>query len=107
MGVDNRRNGAGVVLSPEMKEGVIQVSRESDRVMWLKIVGEATVNFVCVYAPQVGYTNEESDDFWNLLGDTMLKVPEGEEVWITGDLNGHREGSRDRNHGEIWSGDKE
>ncbi|XP_063600322.1 uncharacterized protein LOC134776503 [Penaeus indicus] len=93
MGVDNRRNGAGLVLRTGMKEGVTQVNRGSDSVMWLKIVvGEATVNFVCVYAPQVGCTNEEKDDFWDLLGDTMLKVPEGEEV---GDLNGHvGEGSR-------------
>ncbi|XP_063615634.1 uncharacterized protein LOC134788734 [Penaeus indicus] len=36
------------------------------------------------------------DDFWDLLGDTKLKVPEGEDVWITGDSNGHvGEGRRD------------
>ncbi|XP_037787623.1 craniofacial development protein 2-like [Penaeus monodon] len=32
MGEDNRRNGVSVVLSPEMKEGIVQVNRESDRV---------------------------------------------------------------------------
>ena len=29
-GVDNRRNGVGIVRSPEMKARVIQVFRESD-----------------------------------------------------------------------------
>ena len=49
MGVDNRRNGLGIVLSPEMKERVVQVSRECDRLIWLKIyMGVAAVNVVCV-----------------------------------------------------------
>ena len=37
MGVDNRRNGIGIVLSQEMKEIVIQVSMEFDRLIWTKI----------------------------------------------------------------------
>ena len=31
MGTDNKRNGVGIVLSPELKQGVWQVSRVSDR----------------------------------------------------------------------------
>ncbi|XP_037773661.1 craniofacial development protein 2-like [Penaeus monodon] len=30
VGHDTRRNGVGIVLDPEMKEGVLQVHRESD-----------------------------------------------------------------------------
>jgi len=90
MGVDNRRNGVGIVLSPEMKEGILQVNRESDRVIWLKTTIERTmVNVICVYAPQVGCTKEEKEAFWVLLGSIMVKIPETETVWIAGDLNGH------------------
>ena len=90
MGVDNRRNGVGIVLSPEMKERVIQVSRECDRLIWLKIdLGVAAVNVVCVYAPQVGCTDEEKDEFWDLLCEVTRKIPYEEVLWIAGDLNGH------------------
>ena len=90
MGVDNRRNGVGIVLSQEMKERVIQVSRECDRLIWLKIdLGVAAVNVVCVYAPQVGCTDEEKDEFWDLLCEVTRKIPYEEVLWIAGDLNGH------------------
>ena len=86
----DRRNGVGIVLSPEMKERVIQVSRESDRLIWFKIdVGVATVNVVCVYAPQVGCTDEEKDEFWDHLCEVTRKMPNEEVLWIAGDLNGH------------------
>ena len=32
-GEDGRRNGVGIVLSPELKGGVLQVNRESDRIV--------------------------------------------------------------------------
>ena len=90
MGVDNRRNGVGIVLSPEMRERVIQVSRESDRFIWLKIdVGVATLNVVCVYAQQVGCTGEEKDEFWGPLCEVTRRIPNEEVLWIAGDLNGH------------------
>ncbi|XP_047492408.1 craniofacial development protein 2-like [Penaeus chinensis] len=79
VGENNKRNGVGVVLSPEMKEGVVQVNRTSDRIIWVKIeVAETTMNVVCIYAPQVGCTDEEKDDFWEQLGDVMLKIPDAE-----------------------------
>ena len=63
MGMDNRSNGIGIMLNQEMKEMVIQVSRESDRLIWVQIdVGSAAaVNVVCVYVSQVGCTDEEND----------------------------------------------
>lgn len=55
MGVNNRKNGASVVLSQEIKEGVVQMNKESDRLMWLKIeVAEKTINVAYAYALQVG-----------------------------------------------------
>ena len=70
------RNRVGVVLSPEMKERVKQVSRQFGRLIWLKIdVGVAAVTVVCVYAAQVGCADEEKDDFSYLLCEGTRKIP--------------------------------
>ena len=46
------RNGVGTVLSGEMKESVVSVSRRSDRVMSPRLFIEGlTVNIVSAYAP--------------------------------------------------------
>ena len=37
VGHDQRRNGVGVVLNQERKNGVLQLYRELDRVMWVKL----------------------------------------------------------------------
>ena len=101
MGVDNRRNGVGIVLSQEMKEIVKQVSMAFDRLIWIKNdVGVATVNVVCVYVPQVGCTDEEKDEFWVLLCEVTRKIPNEEVLWIAGDLNGHI-GGKDLDEGVI------
>ena len=41
------------------------------------------------YAPQVGTTDIEKDDFWNSLGSVMTKILRLEKVWMGADLNGH------------------
>lgn len=37
MGTSCTRNGVGILLSPELKERVIQVNRKTDRMVWLKL----------------------------------------------------------------------
>ena len=47
------RNGVGVVLSKDMKEDLISVSKMSDRAMSIKLgVEESVVNIISVYAPK-------------------------------------------------------
>ena len=87
---ETKRNGVGIVLDPEMEEGVLQVHRESDRDMWLKMeLEKEVVNIVCAYAPQVGCDEEGKENFWKLMGVVMLKIPGTEGVWLGADLNGH------------------
>ena len=90
IGEDCKRNGVGIALSPGLKEGVLQVNQESDRLIWMKLaVGNVTVNVVSAYAPQVGTTDIEKDNFWNSLGSVMTMIPRSETVWLGADLNGH------------------
>ena len=95
-GEDGRRNGVGIVLSPELKGGVLQVNRESDRIIWMKAeVEKVTVHIISAYAPQTSCEAQEKYDFWSMLGDLLTRIPEAEAVWIGADFNGHvGEGSR-------------
>ena len=59
------RNGVGIVLSKDLKEDLISVSKRSDIVMSIKLgVEETVVHIVCAYAPQVGCTEEEKETLW-------------------------------------------
>ncbi|XP_037787730.1 uncharacterized protein LOC119583331 [Penaeus monodon] len=42
-----------------------------------------------VYAPQVGGTGEEKEQFWAALQEKLEKVDESERYIIVGDMNGH------------------
>ena len=56
-GVKSSRNGVGVILSPEFKEKVVEVSIPSDRLIELKLVLAGEIfNVVSAYAPQSGET---------------------------------------------------
>ena len=37
----------------------------------------------------MGCTDEEKDEFWDLLCEVTRKIPYEEVLWIAGDLNGH------------------
>lgn len=85
---NGKRNEMGIELSRELKEGVIQVNRQTDRVMLLKLeVNKTTVNIISAYTPQVGCEETEKDSFWKWLG--TVTIPQAEETWIGADLNGH------------------
>ncbi|XP_042885256.1 uncharacterized protein LOC122261602 [Penaeus japonicus] len=98
-GVENKRNGKGTALSPEMKEGILQGHRESDCVIWLKVeVEKLIVNVICAHASQVGCEEHEKDEVWELLGGVTVHIPETEEVCLGGNLNGQAgEGNRETN----------
>ena len=69
-------SGEGIVVSTEMKEGVLQVILNSSRSMTVKLeVGKIIVNVLCAYAPQVGCDEEEEEEFWNDLGHIVAGIP--------------------------------
>ena len=90
VGDDGKNNGVGIILSPEMKDNVLEVNRETDRVIWMRlIVDKRAVNVVSAYAPQVGCSDQEKEDFWEQIGEVMQKMADEDIVWIGADLNGH------------------
>ena len=58
-------NGVGIVLSKELKEDMISVSRKSDTVMSIELgLEEMVINIMCAYAPQVGCIENEKETLW-------------------------------------------
>ena len=90
------RNGVGILLSEDLKDSLVGVSRRNDRIMSIKLGFEKSVNVVCAYAPQVGCREEEKDEFWEQLEQELSLIPNRERVILGGDLNGQVGRRRDR-----------
>ena len=58
--------------------------------MYVKLViGKQIVNIVSAYAPQVGLSAEEKDDFWDSFIILLSGIPKQESIFIGTDINGH------------------
>ena len=53
------------------------------------VIPGMSINVIPVYAPQQGCSQAEKDLFWNQLNGTLSGIPEGEDLIVAGDLNGH------------------
>ncbi|KAL0810434.1 hypothetical protein ABMA28_010573 [Loxostege sticticalis] len=74
-GSQGNRNGVAIAIRQEHLDNIIEVKR--------------FINIVAAYAPQVGCTKAEKDQFWTLLDDIWLEIPKNEITVVGGDLNGH------------------
>ena len=84
------RNGVGIILSPKLKDNIVEVVRKNDRVMTLRlIIGDTNVNIISVYAPETGCEVEYKDKFWQDLDDVWTALPESDLSIVAGDFNGH------------------
>ena len=58
--------------------------------MYVKLVtGNQIVNIVSAYAPQVGLSAEEKDDFWDSFVIVRSGIPKQDSIFIGSDMNGH------------------
>ena len=89
-GADGRKNGIGIVLRDELAESVLEVKRVSDRLMAIKLeINGSILNIVSAYAPQVNYSMEEKNDFWEDLDGLIESISKEERIILGPDLNGH------------------
>ena len=52
----NLKNGVGVLIDTSLKDGVVEVRMQGDRIILVKIVISAMVlNVISAYAPQIGH----------------------------------------------------
>jgi len=58
------RNGVGILVNKILVAQVVEVRRNSDSIMSIKlVVGVKIINVICVYAPQVGLAEETKKAF--------------------------------------------
>jgi hypothetical protein len=77
--------GVGILVNEEWAESVVQVSRVSDRCMWIKImVGTALVTIVSVYALQAGRCDEGKEKFWEDLTTVIEGPPSTDKLIVAG-----------------------
>ena len=87
----------------------MEVKIISDRLITAKLlIDTINVNIVSAYAPQVGCTNEEKEEFWEELEELIRSFSERDKIIIRADLNGHIGGNTgyDRWHGGFGHGEK-
>ena len=89
-GVDGMRNGVRIIVKKGDINGVLEVYRESDRVMSMMLEIEGVgINIVSAYAPQVDCDMEEKDEFWERVEEGLERLPKEERVIVGADFNGH------------------
>ena len=83
------RNGVGILIDRSLKDGVVEVRRQDDRIILIRlVVGDSVLNVISAYAPQVGLSESIKMQFWEDLDSMVSTVPTSEKLFI-GDLNGH------------------
>ena len=84
------RNGVGVLIDKNLKNGVVGVRRQGDRIILVKLViGDMVLNVISAYTPQVGLNESAKRQLWEDLDGLIRVVPSSEKLFIGGDLNGH------------------
>jgi exonuclease III len=83
------KNGVGIMLDKSLKDGVVDIKRQGDRIILVKLsVGDLVFNVVSAYAPQIGLNESVKMQFWEELDTLVSSVPISKKLFI-GDLNGH------------------
>ena len=89
-GCDSGNAGVGVLVSERWISQVIEVRRVSERLVVVRVaIGRLVLNIISAYAPQVGLSMEEKEDFWVKMLETVSNISLSEILLIGGDLNGH------------------
>lgn len=89
-GTTTNKNGVGIVLDKSLKDGVVDIKRQGDRIILVKLlVGDLVFNVISAYAPQIGLNESIKRQFWEQLDALVSSVPISEKLFIGGDLNGH------------------
>jgi exonuclease III len=108
-GIDNKQNGVGIVLDRHLKSRIVNIDRRTDRLITVKLALDDSpiLNVICAYAPQVGCSKQEKDEFWEEMDDVTTSIPPEEHKFVLGDLNGHvgeRDTTRKTAHGGYGYG---
>jgi hypothetical protein len=88
-GNTSTKNEVDIVLYKGLKDGVVDIKRQGDRIILVKLlVGDLVFNVISAYASQIGLNESVKMQFWEELDELVSNVPISEKLFI-GHLNGH------------------
>ena len=89
-GSEDGTGGVGLLVAERWIKNVIDVQRVNERLLVVRVaVGGSVLNLICVYAPQVGRSLEEKEEFLVLVGKMISSVNVKERLVVAGDFNCH------------------
>jgi exonuclease III len=61
---ERNRNGVGILIDKSLKNEVVAVRRQGDRIIMIKLIfGDLILNIISAYAPQVGLSDDVQRQF--------------------------------------------
>jgi exonuclease III len=82
-GKERSRNGVDILIDKSLKNAVVAVKRQGDRIIMIKLIfGDLVLNVISAYAPQVGLSYDVKRRFWEDLEDMVRGVPSSEKLFI-------------------------
>ncbi|XP_070011445.1 uncharacterized protein [Nicotiana sylvestris] len=82
--------GVGILVDRDLKELVVDVKRENNRLIFIKlVVGGLTLSVISAYAQQAGLDEKVKRNFWENLDEVVRGIPHTEKLFIGGNFNGH------------------
>ena len=109
-GYNTKKNGVAIVVGEKWRDNILEVNRISDRIITAKLlIDTININIVSAYAPQVGCTDEEKEEFWEELEELIRSLSAKDKIVIGADLNGHigrGNTGYERWHGGFGHGEK-
>jgi hypothetical protein len=89
-GNTSTKNCVGIVLDKSLKDGVMDIKRQGDMLILVKLlVRDLIFNVISAYVPQIGLNESVKMQFWEELDALVSSVPIFEKLFIGGDLNEH------------------
>jgi hypothetical protein len=79
------KNGVGIVLDKSLKDRVVDIKRQGDMIILVKLlVGDLVFNIISAYAPQIGLNESIKRQFCEQLDTLVSSVPIYEKLFIGG-----------------------
>jgi exonuclease III len=89
-GNTSTKNDVGIVLDKSLKDRVVNIKRQGDMIILVKLlVGDLVFNVISAYVSQIGLNESVKMQFWKELDALVSSVPISEKLFIGGDLNRH------------------
>ena len=87
---DDTRHGVGLIIHPDLSCHVEKIYNVNSRIIAVTMnMSNYKLSLIQTYAPQQGRPQEEKDDFYLNLQDTIDNLPADSDYIVMGDLNGH------------------